>query len=144
MLYKNKGFEFGAILAVDYDEQSLLNFLYPLFRHDYDLVVGLNAGLEFFVTKSSMAEWMDMSLDDFEVRFKKSFNEDPQIWLDRQRIYLVRQYVINHKCTVNELIFKFSFCSLDHLSHFCQVHYNLSPQDFIDKYYLEKNKFPLF
>ena len=144
MMYRNKCFEFGTFLAAQYDKQSLQDFLFPLFRVDHDLVSSLNSGLEHFVTTKDMAEWVETPLSLFEERFRKSFEEDPQHWLDRQRVELVRQYIANFPCSASEIIKRFSFCSEDHFDHHCQHHHQQSSDSLITSLSKQRTEFPLF
>ncbi len=144
MMYRAKCFEFGTLLAAQYERQTLLDFLFPLFRIDHDLIDSLNGGLEQFVSVKDMADWMEMSQPDFVERFYKSFEEYPQPWLDRQRVELVRQYITSHPCSTNEIINKFSFCSEDHLEHHCQHHYQQSHTSMMGSRAEAYKELPLF
>lgn len=118
-LYRSKSFELGMFMAADYNVEDLHKLFHPLYRLEYRFILDINYGLEHFVNVADMAEWLEMNISDFEEKFSRVFNEKAEVWLERQRIHIIRQYVTTYKCSVKELTLKFSFCSSDHFESFC-------------------------
>ena len=143
-LYQNKGFELGMYRYSDYDTKTLLEFLHPLFRMDYDFVVNINAGLDYCCNINEMSEWVNMDIPSFKEHFKKVFQEEAEVWIERNRKSLFLSYVINHICSVSELMRKFSCLNEEHLNMYCKYHFQCTPEMLFDHVRKNESGYTLF
>lgn len=133
-IYRDKIFEFGLLLVMDYQKEDILHFMKPFIRKDISFIDGLNAGLDTFSTVADICDWLSMSEADFREKFAAVMNQDPEEWLHKMKMQMVFAYVLSYVCTPSQLASKFGFISVDHLDYFCKKNYSLSVTEFIEKY----------
>ena len=133
-IYRDKVFEFGLLLVMDYQKEEILHFMKSFIRSDISFVDSLNAGLDTFSTVADICDWLSMSEHDFRERFVAVMKIDPEEWLHKIKMQMIFAYVLSYICTPSQLASKFGFISVDHLDYFCKKNYSLSVTEFIEKY----------
>jgi AraC-like DNA-binding protein len=119
--------ELFMLLCFYYSKGELAQFLHPLISANVEFKQLVMNNYRKVKNVKELAAKTNYSTSGFIKRFRRSFNESPYGWMQKQRARQIRIEIKQGIKSLQEIAVEYKFSSYQHFSSFCKKQFGLPP-----------------